>query len=76
MSASVDAPKLSPIATLFPGYFALVMATGIIAVGASQQKIVWLAEALYVIAAAAYGVLMMLTVIRAIAYNRSLAIHN
>jgi len=27
----------SPIATLFPGYFALVMATGIVAIAAQQQ---------------------------------------
>ena len=71
MTTSVDAPTSSPIATLFPGYFALVMATGIIAVGASQQKIVWLAEALYAIAAAAYATLMILTVIRVVAQNRS-----
>jgi tellurite resistance protein TehA-like permease len=34
------------LADLFPGYFALVMATGIIAVGASQQRLRWLAAAL------------------------------
>lgn len=73
MSASVDAPKLSPIATLFPGYFALVMATGIIAVGASQQKIVWLPEALYAIAAAAYITLTILTIIRVAVHNRVFA---
>lgn len=47
MTAAANETKASPIATLFPGYFALVMATGIIAVAASQQKIVWLADALY-----------------------------
>jgi len=73
VSASVDAPKLSPIATLFPGYFALVMATGIIAVGASQQKIVWLPEALYAIAAAAYITLTILTIIRVAVHNRVFA---
>ena len=31
--------------TLFPGYFALVMATGIIAIGAAQQDLDWLADA-------------------------------
>ena len=36
---------------MFPGYFALVMATGIIAIGSKQQGIRWLAEALYIIAA-------------------------
>jgi tellurite resistance protein TehA-like permease len=34
------------LAELFPGYFALVMATGIIAVDALQQRIVWLARTL------------------------------
>jgi hypothetical protein len=34
------------LADLYPGYFALVMATGIIAVGAVQQDIRWLAWAL------------------------------
>jgi hypothetical protein len=41
----------SPIATLFPGYFALVMATGIVAVAADQQGLDLLAEVLYVITA-------------------------
>ena len=65
-------PRLNTIATLFPGYFALVMATGIIAIAAKQQQIEWLADALYLIAAAAYLVLVALVVIRAIAYSRQL----
>lgn len=52
------------IANLFPGYFALVMATGIVAIGANQQKITWLAGALYLIAAVAYIVLTVFVVIR------------
>jgi hypothetical protein len=39
--------------TLFPGYFALVMATGIIAIASKQQTIGWLAATLYLIAAGA-----------------------
>jgi tellurite resistance protein TehA-like permease len=74
MTATADEPKPSPIATLFPGYFALVMATGIIAVAASQQKIDWLAELLYAIAAIAYVVLMILTAIRVVVFNRAFAI--
>jgi Voltage-dependent anion channel len=35
------------LAELFPGYFALVMATGIIAVDALQQGVVWLARTLH-----------------------------
>ena len=61
-------PPSSPIATLFPGYFALVMATGIIAVGASQQHIDWLADLLYLVAAGAYVVLAVLLVVRIVWY--------
>jgi tellurite resistance protein TehA-like permease len=62
-----DRPQ-SPIATLFPGYFALVMATGIVAVGAAQQDLDLLADALYVIAVAAYGVLAVLLLVRIVRY--------
>ncbi len=64
--------RLSPIATLFPGYFALVMATGIIAIAAKQQKIGWLANSLYAVAAAADAILAVLIVIRLVAYPRRL----
>jgi tellurite resistance protein TehA-like permease len=64
----VPDPPRSPIATLFPGYFALVMATGIVAVGASQQDLDRLADALYVIAVAAYVVLAVLLLIRIVRY--------
>ena len=57
------------MATLFPGYFAMVMATGIISVAASQQKIDWLAEVLYVLAAVAYLVLGALLIARVIFYR-------
>jgi len=62
----------NPIATLFPGYFALVMATGIIAVGSKQQQIDWLADVLYEVAAVAYGVLTVLVLIRLMRYPRRL----
>ncbi len=58
----------SPIATLFPGYFALVMATGIVAIAADQQDLTLLAETLYVIAVAAYVVLAALLVLRLIRF--------
>ena len=64
--------RVNPIATLFPGYFALVMATGIIAIGAKQQKIGWLAHSLYAVTAASYAVLTVLIVVRLIAYPRRL----
>ena len=74
MTASVPAPesKASPIATLFPGYFALVMATGIIAIASKQLKIGWLADALYAITAAEYVVLAMLVIARFVLYRSRL----
>lgn len=60
MNTTVSRSSTSSIATLFPGYFALVMATGIIAIAASQQNLDWLAQALYVIAAAGYLVLVVM----------------
>jgi len=57
-------PRSNPVAMLFPGYFALVMATGIIAIAAQQQAIDWLAESLYVVTAAAYAALVVLVLLR------------
>jgi len=71
-TAQPESPRLNPIATLFPGYFALVMATGIIAIASQQQTIDWLADSLYVVAAIAYAVLALLVVVRLIAYPRRL----
>jgi tellurite resistance protein TehA-like permease len=63
-----------PLATLFPGYFALVMATGILAVAASQQDVDWLAQVLYVVTAATYVALAVLLALRIVRYrNRFLA---
>ena len=58
------------LADLFPGYFALVMATGIVAVAADQQDIRWLAVALYVVAAISYVVLVALYVARLALYRQ------
>jgi len=65
--------RVNPIATLFPGYFALVMATGIIAIAAKQQQIEWLANGLYVVAAIAYVTLVVLVVVRAVVYPKRIA---
>jgi len=62
----------TPIATLFPGYFALVMATGIIAIGARQQDLDWLADSLFAITLVAYVVLVALSAARAIRYTEFL----
>ena len=60
----------SEIATLFPGAFAFVMATGIIAIGAEQQDIHWLALVLYALAAAGYVVLAVALTARLVRYWR------
>jgi tellurite resistance protein TehA-like permease len=72
MTTPATSPATSPVATLFPGYFALVMATGILAVGAGQQDLGWLADAMYAVAAVAYVVLMVLTLARVVRYPRLL----
>jgi tellurite resistance protein TehA-like permease len=57
------------LADLFPGYFALVMATGIIAIGALQQDIRWLAWALLWVNLAFYVVLWALYLLRLARYR-------
>jgi tellurite resistance protein TehA-like permease len=71
-AAQPAAPRTNPVAALFPGYFAIVMATGIIAIAAKQQKLLWLADALYVIAAAGFVLLVGLVLIRLAWYTRRL----
>lgn len=56
------------IATLFPGYFALVMATGIISVACFLLGLTPIAWALLVINVGAYGVLWLLTLARLLRY--------
>ncbi len=60
--------RATAISGLFPGYFALVMATGIVSISAEQQSLTWLARLLYVVAAGAYVVLMVLTLIRLVRF--------
>src|SRR5262245_7628059 len=72
MTAPGTPTASSAIAGLFPGYFALVMATGIIAIAAKQQNIDWLADLLYVVAVAAYAVLVVLSVARLVVFPREL----
>jgi tellurite resistance protein TehA-like permease len=64
------APRASAIATLFPGYFAIVMATGIVAIGASQQNLDGVAKMLYVVAVLAYAVLLVLFGLRLARFPR------
>lgn len=60
------ASPTSRIATLFPGYFALVMATGILAVAAAQQDLELLSEALHAVAIVAHLTLAGLLIARMI----------
>jgi tellurite resistance protein TehA-like permease len=71
VSEGSEAPT-SAIATLFPGYFALVMATGIIAIGAHLEGLDWLDDVLFVVAALAFVVITVLTTLRAAHYPRLL----
>ena len=57
------------IAALFPGYFALVMATGIVSIAAYLLKMETLAWTLLVINGAAYVVLWALTLIRGVRHT-------
>ena len=57
------------LASLFPGYFALVMATGILAIGALQLGIRWLAWTLLWLNAAFYLALWVLYVVRLARYR-------
>jgi len=66
-------PVASNVRTLFPGYFAMVMATGIIAIGAALLDLPWIADVLYAIAAATYAVLAVLLLWRAVRYASVLA---
>ena len=57
---------------LFPGYFAFVMATGIVGVAAFMIGIPYLPRALFAVASAAQVWLLMLTVLRASRYPKNL----
>lgn len=63
----------SRIATLFPGYFALVMATGIVSIGAELRGFHAVAVTLLWINVAAYVVLWALTVVRVVRYPSAVA---
>src|SRR5690606_36795052 len=61
---------LSGIRDLFPGYFAFVMATGIVSVAAHVLGMTWVALALLVVNVAGYAVLTLLLLARLIAYTK------
>lgn len=70
MVADTADPPSGPVATLFPGYFALVMATGIVSIAAEQQELDWLAGGLYAIAAIGYLTLWVMLAARILRYPR------
>lgn len=61
------------VAGLFPGYFALVMATGIVAVGAEQLNFDLVADALWFVALVAFVVLVVLSALRVAWFPRAIA---
>ena len=79
--ASVSIPTTGPaepghvssaIATLYPGYFALVMATGIVSIAALFEGWVAIAWVLFGVNVVAYPVLSVLTLLRLIRWPRRL----
>ena len=62
----------SAIATLFPGYFALVMATGIISLAAHFLGLTHMAQVLFWVNITAYVVLWVLTLLRLVYYRAQL----
>ena len=57
------------VRTLTPGYFALVMASGIISVGMRQHGRIWLSAFLFGVCALSFVVLVVLNVWRIVAYR-------
>lgn len=57
------------IRDLFPGYFALVMATGIVSIACHLLGFEWPAQALFLVNKVAYGVLWVLFLLRLILYR-------
>ncbi len=73
MSDTQRHPVVDNVKTLFPGYFAMVMATGIVATGAAQEDLHVLADGLYAVAAITFVVLCLLLFWRLVRFPRELA---
>lgn len=69
MADGLNARMGRAVEGLAPGYFALVMATGIISVGMSLEGFVFLSRALLGVGVGAFGVLLCLTLWRFAAYR-------
>ena len=71
MTRPMSEPKvLEAVRTLHPGYFALVMATGIMSIAATYHRAHAVSVVLLWVAAVAYLVLVALTVVRTARYRR------
>jgi tellurite resistance protein TehA-like permease len=58
------------VENLFPGYFALVMATGIVSIACALCDLLWIARVLLVINVAAYAILSVSVLLRVALYSR------
>lgn len=67
-TASLTRRIAGGIEHLFPGYFALVMATGIVSVAAAVLGMSWIARALLAVNVVAYGILTVMLLIRLVGY--------
>src|SRR5512136_1787981 len=57
------------VGDLYPGYFAMVMATGIISIAAQLLGLAWLAGLLFLLNRAVYVILWLLTLARLLLYT-------
>lgn len=72
MSPQTRTQAAEGLRTLNPGYFALVMATGIMSVGMDNQEVAWLSWILLALAVICWTVLVVLTVIRLIRFRSTM----
>ncbi|HLX61141.1 MAG TPA: tellurite resistance/C4-dicarboxylate transporter family protein [Planctomycetota bacterium] len=70
MTNTIPERRASALAQMFPGYFALVMATGIVSIGAHFTAMPLIAQALLWFNLAAYIVLWGFTVLRLVLFRR------
>lgn len=69
ITGPVIRPKRAIVGDLFPGYFALVMATGIVSLAAYAHGLLGLAKALFLLNISAYALLWVLTLARIFRYR-------
>lgn len=72
MTNTLRARAATAVETLTPGYFALVMATGILSVGTELTGHHWLSVVLLWICITAFTVLLALTVVRLLRYRQAI----